>query len=155
MISRRVAQDGDVEAIVRLINSAFVVERFFIERDRANPEMVRASLEKGKFLLLEEGSHLAGCVYVELRGERGYFGLLAVDPARQRAGLGRHLVESAEEYFRAAGCRFSDLRVVSVRAELPPFYRSLGYVETGTSVFTADVPPKISAHFILMTKPLV
>ena len=34
----------------------------------------------------DEGG-LAGCVYLELRGERAYLGLLSVDPARQKADV--------------------------------------------------------------------
>jgi ribosomal protein S18 acetylase RimI-like enzyme len=117
--------------------------------------MVRGLMEKGNFLLVEDGPTLAGCVYVELRGDRGYLGLLSVDPAHQRSGLGRQLVAAAEHFFRAAGCRFSDLRIVNVRAELTAFYRGLGYVETGTSPFVADAPAKLPAHFITMSKPLV
>ena len=75
---------------------------------------------------------LAGCVYAELRGERGYFGLLAVDPQRQRCGIGARLIAAAEEHCRAAGCRFMDLTFVNLRQELPGYYRSLGYVENGT-----------------------
>jgi GNAT superfamily N-acetyltransferase len=154
MISFRHARASDVEAIVRLINAAFQVERFFKEHDRTNPEMIRSLMEKGKFLLAEDGSSLAGCVYVELRGERGYFGLLSVDPARQRLGLGRQLVATTEDFFRGAGCRFSDLLIVNLRKDLPAFYRNLGYVETGTTPFTGDVPLKLPAHFIMMSKPL-
>jgi GNAT superfamily N-acetyltransferase len=145
----------DVEAIVRLINTAFLVERFFVDGDRTNSEKVRSLMEKGKFLLADDGPSLAGCVFVELRGERGYVGLLSVDPPLQRSGLGRQLVAAAEDYFRAAGCRFSDLRIVNVRAELPAFYCKMGYAETGISPFEGDAQPKLPAHFITMSKPLV
>src|SRR5882762_5674678 len=68
----RVASLADVEALARLINAAFRVEQPFIEGDRINPDGVRAYMEKGKFLLAEDATGLAGCVYVELRGDRGY-----------------------------------------------------------------------------------
>jgi N-acetylglutamate synthase-like GNAT family acetyltransferase len=83
----RTAQLDDAENIARLVNAAFRPERFFVAADRTNPEKVRALMQKGKFLLTEEAGVLTGCVYVELRGERGYFGLLAIDPALQRSGL--------------------------------------------------------------------
>ena len=137
-----------MEAIVRLINTAFLVEQFFIERDRTNPEMIRSLMKKGNFLLGHDGPTLVACVYVELRGERGYLGMLSVDPVRQRVGLGRQLLAAAESFFRDAGCAFSDLMIVNVRTELLTMYRKLGYVETGTSAYDNQVPTKIPVHFI-------
>jgi ribosomal protein S18 acetylase RimI-like enzyme len=144
----------DVEPLARLINSAFRVEQPFIEGDRLNPGGVRAYMEKGKFLLAEDSGGLAGCVYVELRGDRGYLGLLGVDPSRQGTGLGRKLMHAAEKYFREAGCRVIDLRIISARTPLPAFYRHLGFVETGTAPFPPDAPTKVPCHFILMSKLL-
>jgi hypothetical protein len=80
----RFAEAAQIEAIVALVNAAYRPERFFADGDRTNSEEVTALLRKGKFMLLFEAEVLAGCVYAELRGERGYFGLLAVDPNRQR-----------------------------------------------------------------------
>jgi len=152
----RWAEPRDVTAIVRLINVAFrAAESFFVEGDRISPEILRPMLEKGNFLLAEDAAGLAGCVYVELRGERAYFGLLAVDPARQHRGLGRRLVDESENHARAAGCLAMDLRIVNLREELPPFYGRLGYVETGTAPFPEEIRSKLPCHFVLMSKPLV
>ena len=150
----RTAVLADVEALARLINSAFRVEQPFIEGDRINPDGVHAYLGKGKFLLAEDAAGLTGCVYVELRGDRGYLGLLGVDPQRQGSGLGRKLMDAAEKFFREAGCVVVDLRVVSARTPLPSFYRHLGYRETGTAPFAPDVPVKVPCHYILMSKTL-
>ena len=155
MISIRDANLNDAEAIARLVNAAFLVEQFFIERDRTNPEVVRGLMKKGKFLLAEDERALVGSIYVELRGERGYFGMLSIEPSRQRLGVGRRLVEAAEKYFRNAGCRWSDLKIVNVRAELQTLYRRWGYMETGTAPYDDPVPTKMPVHFILMSKPLV
>jgi GNAT superfamily N-acetyltransferase len=155
MISIRDAKDSDVEATVRLINTAFLVELFFIERDRTDPEVVRSLMEKGKFLLAEDGPILSGCVYVELRGRRGYLGMLSVDPARQKTGLGRQLMAAAENYFRDAGCTFSDLMIVNVRTDLLAMYHHFGYAETGTAPYENRFPTKIPVHFIAMSKSLV
>ena len=151
----RLAEPQDAGNIARLVNAAFGPERFFIDGDRTNLDKVRALLKKGKFLLAEEAGSLAGCVYLELRGERGYFGLLAVVPGRQRSGLGSRLVALAEEDCRIAGCRFMDLTVVNLRTELLVYYRHLGYVEDGTLPFPADQHlPKLPCHLVKMTKPL-
>ena len=104
-------------------------------------------------MAFEEGT-LAGCVYVEIRGDRGYFGLLAVKPQRQRSGIGGQLIAAAEQHSRSAGCRFMELTFVNVRQELPAYYQRLGYVENGTLPFPADQIAKIPVHLVRMSKPL-
>lgn len=150
----RVAVAADVEPLARLINASFVVEQPFIEGERIEPAGVREYMQKGKFLVAEDAAGLAGCVYVELRGERGYLGLLGVEPQRQGRGLGRRLMDAAENYFRAAGCQAIDLRIISPRTPLPAFYEHMGYAQTGTAPFAADVPVKVPCHYILMSKLL-
>jgi N-acetylglutamate synthase-like GNAT family acetyltransferase len=150
----RTAELEDAEAIARLVNDAFRPERFFSNGDRTSPEKVRALMPKGKFLLVEEADALIGCVYIELRGERGYFGLLAVDPARQRSGLGSRLVAIAEEECRSAGCRFMDLTIVNLRKELLGFYRRLGYEESGTLPYPSDLQTNLPCHLVKMSKAL-
>ncbi len=151
----RLAEIADAGSIAQLVNTAFRPERFFIDADRTDPEKVRALLAMGKFLLAEEAQTVVGCVYVELRGERGYFGLLAVDPAEQRAGVGSSLIKAAEDYCRAAGCLVMDLTIVNLRKELPGYYRRRGYEENGTLPFPEDQhSPKMPCHLIRMTKTL-
>jgi ribosomal protein S18 acetylase RimI-like enzyme len=150
----RTADVADADALVRLINSAFRVEQPFIEGDRIDAEGVRSYMAKGKFLVAGDSTALAACVYVELRGDRGYLGLLGVDPLRQGTGLGRKMMDAAENYFREAGCQAVDLRVISARTPLPAFYRHLGYLEIGTAPFAPDVPVKVPCHYILMAKTL-
>jgi GNAT superfamily N-acetyltransferase len=150
----RDATDDDATAIAALVNQAFLVERFFVDGDRTSPAEISRRLDKGTFLLAETEGRLVACVYVELRGERGYFGMLSVDPSRQGEGLGRLLIDAAEDRCRSRGCRRMEIHVVDVREELPPFYRRLGYVEAGEEPFTEHEPTRIPARFIVMTKPL-
>jgi GNAT superfamily N-acetyltransferase len=151
----RVATASDLPTLERLINAAYVVELFFKVGDRINAEGLRALQAKGTFLLLEADDDPIGSVYVELRGDRGYIGLLAVDPARQGGGFGRALMNAAEAYCRSHGALHADLSVVNLREELPPFYRHLGYSICGTEPFADAEQATQPCHFILMTKPLV
>jgi N-acetylglutamate synthase-like GNAT family acetyltransferase len=151
----RHARATDVAAVTRLINVAFQVERFFLAADRLNATEVQSRMERGAFLLLEDSGELIGCVYVELRAERGYIGLLSVEPQLQKSGLSRTLMTAAEEYFREKGCRTAELRIVNLRTELPPYYRHLGYREAGTEPFPAEIPAILPCHFIVMTKELL
>lgn len=155
MITFRFAANVDAEAVARLVNAAFVAEQFFIERDRTDPETVCSLLEDGQFLLAEDGQELVGCVHLELRGPRGYFGMLSIEPSRQRQGIGRRLIEQTEKYFKDSGCKFCDLKIVNVRTELHDIYRKLGYADTGASEYDDPHPTKIPVHFIHMSKPLL
>ena len=150
----RVAEPEDAESIMRLVNTAFRSERFFIDEDRVDLYGVRARLAQGEFLLAVEEGGLVGCVYVERRGERGYFGLLAVDPKKQKSGLGSRLMAAAEQRCRAAGCRFMDLTIVNLRKDLPQFYGARGYVESGIEPFPAAARAKMPCHLVRMTKDL-
>jgi ribosomal protein S18 acetylase RimI-like enzyme len=98
---------------------------------------------------------IAGSVYVEERGPGlGYFGMLAVDPARQRRGLGRRLVDAAEAWARERGHGEMELQVVSARRELPPWYCKLGYREVGRRPFLLEARKKVPFDLIVMRKPL-
>ena len=153
MIVRRATLD-DVGLLVRLINAAFDVERFFVDRDRTDIDTIRAYFAAGTFLVAEDPIGIpVACVYVERRGDRGYFGMLAVDPRRQGHGYGRRMIDAVEALFKSGGCVAVDIRVVNLREELPPIYRKLGYVEVGTEPFE-DPLARRPAHFILMSKTL-
>lgn len=155
LVLRR-ASASDYAAMVELINSAFAVEKF-LEGNRTNEDELAQRMRKGEFLLgHDESGTLVAVVYVELRGSRGYFGMLAVDPKRQGEGIGRKMVEAAEEYCREKGCTAMDLTVLSLRPELPPLYRKLGYMESGVEEFRPSRPLKdsLECHCIVMSKAL-
>jgi GNAT superfamily N-acetyltransferase len=155
----RIATADDVAALVLVINAAYRVEDFFVRGDRTSEEDVQARLAapNGAFLVVDApGDHmLAGAVYVEIRGDRGHFAMLAVDPARQKQGIARTLVHAVEAHCLAAGCRYLDIDVVNLRRELPPFYDKLGFVPHGTAPFPDATKLRQAAHVVLMTKPLV
>ena len=60
----RIAEEKDLDGLMRLINQAFAVERFFITGDRLDPVSTREYFSKGQFLLAEEDEALVAGVYV-------------------------------------------------------------------------------------------
>ena len=152
----RIATPSDVPAMVPVVNAAFAIEDF-LDGTRTDPERMSEMMSKGTFLVAEKAAGtIVASVYTEMHGDRAYFGMLAVDPSLQGTGLGRRMVTAAEEHCRNQGARFMDIAVLSLRPELPPLYRKLGYVETGTEDFkpTRPLKPGVECHAILMTKPL-
>lgn len=153
----RTAVTADSDRLIPLINAAFAAAEPFMTGPRTDPERLADAMSKGTILLAEdEAGALAASVYTEVRGKRGYVGMLAVDGARQRVGVGRRLMEAAEDFLRAQGCLAVDITVLSLRPELPPLYRKLGFAETGTEPFHYPHPIAggQACHCIVMSKAL-
>jgi ribosomal protein S18 acetylase RimI-like enzyme len=152
----RIAEMSDVAGLVPMINAAFAVETFF-DGTRTDETRLAAMMNKGTILVAEDADgELLASVYLEPRGARGYLGMLAVDTAQQGRGLGRLMMEAGEEHFRRMGCEAVDITVLNLRTELPPLYRKLGYVDTGTEEFHPSAPlkPGVECHGIVMSKKL-
>ena len=157
----RVAGVDEAPAVAALVNTAFQVEAFFKRGDRTDAAEVGDLMQRGNFLVLDQpqaagnsGPGLTACVYVRRNGDRGYFGMLSIDPRFQGRGLGRSMVAAVESRFRAQGCGAVDIQVVNLREELPPFYERLGYVSSGTLPFPDDGSSTEPCHFVVMTKRL-
>lgn len=153
-LATRAAAASDATLIAALVNRAFAIEKAFTDGERTSIEEIRALMAKGMFLLADDDAGPPyACAYVEQRGYRAYLGMLSIDPDRQGQGLGRRMLTAVESYCRARRVRAMDIRILSLRAELPPFYRKLGYVEAGTAPCENSLLLK-PAHYILMSKNL-
>jgi GNAT superfamily N-acetyltransferase len=152
-VSPRAATDADVEKIAALVNAAFAVERAFVDRDRTSASEIAAMQQKGTFLVVDGSDEgLLACLYLERRGDRAYVGMLSVQPSQQGTGLGRSMMAAAETHARDWGCKALDIRILHLRVELPPFYRQLGFTETGRTGIVEDPLSREPYYFILMTK---
>jgi GNAT superfamily N-acetyltransferase len=149
----RLATIEDQPSMLSLINQAFVVETF-LEGGRTSAPEIRTMFGTGEFLVAIANDGIVASVYTEVRGERGYFGMLSVRASRQDTGLGRAMIQAAEQHCRNKGCKRMELTVLSLRAELPPLYRKFGYNETGREPFqtTRLLEGYPSCELILMSK---
>ncbi|MFI6051843.1 GNAT family N-acetyltransferase [Streptomyces violascens] len=142
-LSYRDATEADVETLVPLIESAYrgdssragwTTEADILQGQRTDPEGVRAVITSpgSKLLAVERDGVLVACCQLEHRGDAAYFGMFAVSPALQGAGLGKQIIAEAERTVRAEwGVREMHMTVISVRDELIAFYVRRGYRRTG------------------------
>ena len=79
------------------------------------------------FLVGEEAGVVVGSVMAGYDGHRGWINYLGVHPSRRGRGLGRALMEAAEERLRALGCPKINLQVRDDNREAAAFYEAIGY----------------------------
>ncbi|MES2443748.1 MAG: GNAT family N-acetyltransferase [Pseudomonadota bacterium] len=86
-----------------------------------------------RLLIALDGDTPTGCVTVTDTGNGlAYLGLLCVDPELQAGGLGKRLVEAAEQTARDAfAARHMEMTVIEQRTELIAFYERRGYTVSG------------------------
>lgn len=105
-------------------------------------------------LTAQEGSTLIGCVAVTRKSAQlGYLGMLCVLPTLQSGGLGRRLLDAAEDHARSIGLSAMEMTVIDSRASLIAWYVRRGYALTGeTRPFPVLRDPPIT--FAVLEKPL-
>ena len=105
-------------------------------------------------LTARDGDTLIGCVAVTVKNTSlGYLGMLCVSPTLQSAGLGRRLLDAAEDHARRLGIAAMEMTVIDSRNSLIAWYERRGYVFTGeTRPFPVLRDPQIT--FVVLEKPL-
>jgi ribosomal protein S18 acetylase RimI-like enzyme len=80
-------------------------------------------------LVLREGGRIIATAMVGHDGHRGALYYLAVDPTRQRQGLGKRLMTGVEDWLRERGAPKLNLLVRKDNAAMVGFYEALGYTD--------------------------
>ncbi len=79
------------------------------------------------FLVAVDDGALVGSVMAGYDGHRGWLYYLAAAPSRRGEGIGRRLVETAEERLLEMGCPKVQIMVRTENVEVHDFYASLGF----------------------------
>ena len=83
--------------------------------------------EPDLFMLAVQDAQVIGSVMAGYDGHRGWIYYLAVLPQYQSLGLGRQLLQQAEERLHALGCPKVQLMIRQDNSAVQAFYRTLGY----------------------------
>ncbi|GHA00747.1 GNAT family N-acetyltransferase [Streptomyces echinoruber] len=168
----RDATDADVDALVTLIESAYrgessrrgwTTEADILDGQRTDPQGVLEVIKApgSRLLTAERDGRLVACCQLEHRGDHAYFGMFAVSPTEQGAGLGKAVLAEAERQARESwGAAEMHMTVISVRDDLIAWYERRGYRRTGrTTPFPYGderfgIPRRPDLRFELLVKEL-
>jgi len=172
--SFRVANQGDVTGLVDLVQLAYrggkstvgwKNESHLVSGPRITEaqmkELVNASTQT--ILVAELPSNqpqMVGCILVAEHSDDAHLGMFAVHPALQNIGLGKALVQAAEDYaVGTLGKTHIKMLVLSTREEILAWYGRMGYEKTGeTEPFfgpeSGQTPLQENLHFVEIAKKL-
>ena len=134
---------NDVPALAVLVNTAYrgkeslkgwATEAHLLDGIRIDEETLRGYFDNPAITMLKytnETGQLEGCVYLEVKQEKLYLGMLCVYPHLQDKGIGRKLLQAAEEHAQAFSCEAITMTVISSRESLIEWYERRGYAKTG------------------------
>lgn len=109
-------------------------EADILDDERIGQEELDALLADPAVTILtaRDSKHLIGCVAVTRKDTAlGYLGMLCVLPTLQSAGLGRKLLDAAEDCARVQGIAAMEMTVIDSRESLIAWYERRGYAFTG------------------------
>lgn len=163
----------DIPAICKLMNVAYrgktgqswTTEKDMIAGDRISPAQLQEHLVQQNFelWLLEGQMHAAsliGCIGICYQGDKAEIGSFSVDPALQNQGLGKELLNFAEQQVIAhyPEIKILEMYVLSLRTELMAFYARCGYLKTAHTeeypIYANVGTPLANLHLVQMIKVL-
>lgn len=131
----RPAREDDVAAVENVVRQAYAVYVPAIGREPAPMTAdYRRLVAAGETWVAEEHEKVVGVLVVRPQGEALLLENVAVPPAEQGRGLGRALVDFAEQHARELGLGEVTLYTNEAMTENLRFYPRLGYEETSRRV---------------------
>ena len=153
------ATPDDVPAITRVVNSAYqgepgskswTSESHLVAGQRTTEDLVRNLLQQPAntiFKCTNDEQKILGCMLLEKKPHTLYLGMLSVSPQEQASGVGRALVQYAENIARTNKYTTITITVIDLRHELIDWYKRQGFVPTGKVEPFSNASSKALADF--------
>jgi len=132
----------NVTEITNLVNSAYrgetskkgwTTEANILEGTRITEAELTEILSDtdNTFLIYQENNKIIGTVLLTNKKTELYLGMLTISPELQNSGLGKKLLQAAEDFAISSGLPKIVMTVITIREELIAWYERNGYSDTG------------------------
>jgi ribosomal protein S18 acetylase RimI-like enzyme len=132
----------DVPALEKLINSAYrgetsklgwTTEANLLQDKRITADELYETINNKENTILKytDNNTIIGCVLLADKGNKLYLGMLTVSPELQNNGIGKKLLQKAEEHALSLNLPKIVMTVISIREELIAWYNRHGFMDTG------------------------
>lgn len=138
-----IANSNDANAIVQLLNAAYRGEisqkgwtteaHLIAGNTRTNVQEIETLIQLANAVFLKYTNlqnQLIGCVNLQMKEQGIYLGMFSVHPLAQAAGIGKQLLEAAEEFAQQKKIYRIYMTVIDVRTDLIAWYERRGYKNT-------------------------
>ena len=168
-----IAQPQDFPRVVEIVNNAYRglagVPGWTNETELLAGQRIDVSAlsdigarKETVLLVMRRGGLVIGNVALESLGSGiWYLSMLAVDPSKQLAGLGKSIMMSAEAFALEHGAETMQLSVIAQRTSLIEWYERRGYVRTGEIIPfpyedpSVGTPLRDDLELVMLRKALV
>lgn len=139
-------QKEEIKEVIVLINQAYRAEKkdnawttesHLLSGIRVNEDMMKEILEEKdtKTYIAKIENKIVGTIQAKLEGENIHIGLFAVDTKSQASGIGKKLLEFAENSSSKLWKKSTFImEVISTRTELMQYYIRRGYLNTNSFI---------------------
>ena len=168
----RPATAADIPALIDLVTSAYrgdasrvgwTTEADLLDGQRIDAAGIQADLDRPRsvILVVEQNGQLQACCHIADENGHGYFGMFSVSPNAQGGGIGKQLMQRAEQHVAEQWqLPTMQMTVIDCRDELIAFYERRGYVRTGIKKpfpygdERFGIPKRDDLQFEILEKPL-
>jgi len=133
---------NQIPEITNLVNAAYrgeyskkgwTTEAHFLEGTRISENELKEIFQNtnNTILIYQENQKIIGTVLLTNKQTELYLGMLTISPELQNSGLGKKLLQAAEDFANNLQLPKIVMTVISIRIELIAWYNRNGYVDTG------------------------
>lgn len=130
--------DVEIEAAVRLINTAYARHAWLFPVDRTSPAELHSETARAELLFLKaaQTGNLLALTAMEVQGDALFLSLTSVSPAHHGQGYGAYLIRQTETIARAQGLARLTLVAIADVGNVD-YYRRFGFSSTAQTIYPA------------------